>query len=208
MTKQCITSGIRTTAKTHLYIDGTNLFAGQNELFGPKRYALFPDILRDIQKIFLADHVYFYASYMVGVNFKRPGRKALIAAEAQFYHSARNTPSLTFYRGHRSPTSGKEKGVDVHLAVDMVMDALLHHYDEAVVFSGDADLSYAVESVRALDVPVHAVFLPNRFAPGIAYAATSSVVLNYKKKFVKEKILVPKSLTVLALKDPACKHTG
>lgn len=193
--------------RIHLYVDGTNLFAGQNELFGPKAYVPFSVLLRDIRKVYPVDEVFFYASYMVAANFNKPGRIALAAVEAQFYRSVKETPKVTFYRGHRSPSSGKEKGVDVHLAVDMVRDAFLHQYDEAVIMSGDADLSYAVEVVRKLGTPVYAIFLPNRFSLGLAYAAASSVVLNYKKRFLKGEG-VPRSLRVVAQKDPTCKHVG
>ena len=197
----------RRKKRTHLYIDGTNLFAGQNELFGPKAYVPFSNLLRDIRKIYAVNHVFFYASYMVAANFNKPGRKALAAVEAQFYRSVKDTSNVTFYRGHRSPTSGKEKGVDVHLAVDMVRDAFLRRYGEAVVMSGDADLSYAVEVVRKLGTPIYAIFLSNRFSLGLAYAAGSSVVLNYKERFSKPEG-APRSLRVVAQKDPTCKHVG
>jgi len=50
--------------KTFLYIDGTNLFAGQNELFGPKKYLSFKFLVKEISKFVKIDQVYFYASYM------------------------------------------------------------------------------------------------------------------------------------------------
>ncbi|OGD56765.1 hypothetical protein A3I57_01290 [Candidatus Beckwithbacteria bacterium RIFCSPLOWO2_02_FULL_47_23] len=85
---------------TNLYIDGTNLFAGQNDLFGPRQYL---------------DRVFFYASFM---NAKQRGNRAV--AEALFYRQVKETDNLFFYKGHRSPASGKEKGVDVHFSPEMV----------------------------------------------------------------------------------------
>ena len=38
-------------SKTVLYIDGTNLFAGQNELFGPKEYLSFEFLIKEINKL-------------------------------------------------------------------------------------------------------------------------------------------------------------
>lgn len=50
------------TKKTFLYIDGTNLFAGQNELFGPKKYLSFQFLIKEINKLIKIEHIYFYAS--------------------------------------------------------------------------------------------------------------------------------------------------
>jgi hypothetical protein len=44
----------------------------------------------------------------------------------------------------------REKGIDVQLALDMVMGAKEDDYDVAVLFSGDTDLIPAVEGVRRL----------------------------------------------------------
>lgn len=44
----------------------------------------------------------------------------------------------------------QEKGVDVALAVDLVMMAARHEYDVAIVFSSDTDLLPALEAVLAL----------------------------------------------------------
>lgn len=198
----------RKSKRVHLYVDGTNLFAGQNELFGPKKYVPFPLLLRAVRRFYPVSQIHFYASYMIAANWKKPGRKEIVAAEGKFYHSVRETKKLDFYRGHRSPSSGREKGVDVHLAVDLVRDALTHVYDEAVIWSGDADLSYAVEIVRTLHIPVHAVFLPNRFSLGIAHAASSSIVLNYQKRFVGRGNPLPRSMKITPIKDPTCVHVG
>lgn len=35
---------------THLFIDGSNLYAGQYELFGPQRYLDFSKFLQEIEK--------------------------------------------------------------------------------------------------------------------------------------------------------------
>lgn len=79
---------------------------------------------------------------------------------------------------------------------------------EAVIMTGDADLVYAVEVTKNQGIPVHAVFFPNRFSLGIAYAASSSVVLNYRKRFSPQKILMPKSTKIVPIKDPTCKQMG
>ncbi|HCM38183.1 TPA: hypothetical protein DIS61_06025, partial [Patescibacteria group bacterium] len=141
-------------------------------------------------------------SYMIAANFKKPGRKELATVEAQFYRSVKSTKNVIFYKGHRSPSSGKEKGVDVHLAVDMVKDASLGKYDEAIIMTGDADLIYPLEVVKQSGIPVHAVFLPNRFSLEIAYKANSAAVLNYMKRFSGVDRSLPKRLKIIATKKP------
>ncbi len=188
-----------------LYIDGTNLFAGQYDLFGPKRVLSFRALLGDIKKHYPVSKVYFYASYTPRKPKRRPD--AFFTCEALFYRDVRSVSGLVFYKGHRSPTSGKEKGVDVHLALDMVKDAFTKQYDEAVIMTGDADLIYAVEIVKRLGYPMHAVFLANRFSLELAYKAKSGVVLDYTGKFVPNRKL-PTQLTRVIIKDPVCKQTG
>lgn len=189
--------------KTNLYIDGTNLFAGQNELFGPNKYLSFSFLIQEIKKLIPVDNIFFYASYMNQKNRTKltEDRKKLIVAEALFYREVRNTKDVTFYRGHRSPTSGKEKGVDVHLSVDIVKDIFLGNCNQVVIMTGDADLIYPLEIVKTLKNPTYAIFLPNRFSLEMAYKADKAFVLNFSNKFKSDRKL-PGHLKVLSIKKP------
>ena len=189
--------------KTSLYIDGTNLFAGQNELFGPNKYLSFTYLIQEIKKLVPLDHIFFYASYMNQKSRTKltADRKKLIAAEALFYREVRNTKNVTFYRGHRSPTSGKEKGVDVHLSVDIVKDIFLGRCNQIAIMTGDADLIYPLEIVKTLNIPTYAIFLPNRFSLEMAYKADKALVLNFSNRFSTERKL-PRQLKILSIKKP------
>lgn len=189
--------------KTNLYIDGTNLFAGQNELFGPNKHLSFNFLIQEIKKLVPVDNIFFYASYMNQKNKTKltEDRKKLIAAEALFYREVRNTKDVTFYRGHRSPTSGKEKGVDVHLSVDIVKDIFLGNCNQVVIMTGDADLIYPLEIVKTLKNPTYAIFLPNRFSLEMAYKADKTFVLNFSNKFKSDRKL-PGQLKILSIKKP------
>ena len=136
--------------KTYLFIDGTNLYAAQYELFGPKKYLDFPKFIREVEKRIKArfDKIYFYASY--SPRPKRPTKKQkfYLKNEALFYKGVRNTKNLVFFKGYRSETSGKEKGVDVKLAADLVAFAFLNRYDSVYLFSGDADFLQALFNIR------------------------------------------------------------
>lgn len=188
--------------KTHLYIDGTNLFAGLYDLFGAKILP-FSEVLKEISKLVRFDEVYFYASYIGKVNLKNKKLRSLVEAESEFFDQVKNTDGLYFYKGHRSPASGKEKGVDVHLAVDIVKHAFRKKSKRAVIMTGDADLVYPLEIARELGCSTHAVFLPNRFSLGIAFMADTATVLNYLDKFEykgeKKKL---RKLNVVKIKRP------
>lgn len=195
--------------KTYLYVDGTNLFAGQADLFGYSTYLPFSYLLKDINKIIRIDKVNFYASYMVKANLRRnPQRRKLMMIESLFYRGVRKIPGLIFYRGHRSPTSGREKGVDVHLAVDLIKDGLMGKFSRAVIMTGDADLIYPIESIRSLGIPVYSIFIPNRFSLEIAFKTDSATVLNYRNKFKPVNRRLPDRLKIVNIKSPTCKHVG
>ena len=197
-----------TGRKTYLYIDGTNLFAGQNELFGPKKYISFKQFVAELNKIIKIDKIYFYASYLPTKGKLASKYKSSASIESLFYRDVKLTPNLEFYKGHRSPASGKEKGVDVHLAVDIVKHAFENKCRTVVIMTGDADLSYPIEIAKDYGLQTMAIFIPNRFALGISHKVSKSFVLNYQKRFKFPSKDLPKSLEILELKDPACKHTG
>lgn len=189
--------------KTYLYIDGTNLFAGQNELFGPHKHLSFTYLLKEIRKIIQIDKIFFYASYMNQRNKVRPipERQKLIVAEALFYREVAHTKNVVFYKGHRSPTSGKEKGVDVHLSVDIVKDIFFKRCSQVVIMTGDADLIYPLEVVKLLKIPTLALFLPNRFSLEMSYKVEKAFVLDFLNKFRTDRKL-PKQLKVVTIKKP------
>lgn len=54
---------------------------------------------------------------------------------------------------YRDPVKPKEKGIDVHLAVDLVRLAIESRYDAGVLFSADTDLLPALEAVCELKGP-------------------------------------------------------
>ena len=108
--------------KTHLFIDGTNLYAPQYKHFGPKKYLYFPIFINEIEKKLKVkfDRINFYASYSPQPKNPTQKEKLYLKNEALFYRSVKQTKNTVFFTGYRSKTSGKEKEVDVKLAVDIV----------------------------------------------------------------------------------------
>lgn len=187
--------------KINLYIDGTNLFAGLVELFGAEGIPPFPKIREQITKLFPSHRIYFYASYMGKVNLKNQKLRGLVKTELSFFNQVKAAKEVYFYKGHRSPTSGKEKGVDVHLAVDIVKHVFSRECDEVIIMTGDADLVYPIEIVKKLGALTHAIFLPNRFSLGISLMADTAMVLNYLHRFKFHKDQKkPKKLKIIEIK--------
>ncbi|MCL5431897.1 MAG: NYN domain-containing protein [Patescibacteria group bacterium] len=184
--------------KTFLFVDGTNLFMGLYDLFGVRDIPRFRDLLKDINRVQKVDKIFFYASYMLPRN-NSAKEKELLETEALFYKGVKEISGLYFYKGHRSPTSGKEKGVDVHLALDLVYNAFLKKCNQVVIVTGDADLVYSLEIAKKFGARTHGIFLPTRFALGISYMADKATVLNYLGKFKLSEREMPKKLKILEL---------
>ena len=149
---------------TYLFIDGTNLYASQYELFGPSEYLYFPSFLKQIESKLhiIFDQIYFYASYSPRPEHPTNKEKLYLKNESFFYRSVKSMQKLTFFKGYRSPTSGKEKEVDVKLAVDIVEKAAKNLFKTAYLISGDADFMEALFSARRFKKDIKVICLENK----------------------------------------------
>lgn len=134
--------------RNFLFVDGSNLYNAQYELFGPDQYIDFALLIKVLEKFLHLnfDRVYFYASYSPRPNQPTTFEKKYLKNEALFYQSVKRTSKTIFFKGYRSKTSRKEKEVDVKLSVDIVDFAHRRKYSQLFLFSGDAahkkDLAY------------------------------------------------------------------
>ena len=81
--------------------------------------------------------------------------------------------------GHMLKNNGifQEKGVDVHMAVDLVAGAYQNRYDTAVLVSSDTDLIPAIHSVRSKRKKVEYIGFAHRPSFGIMKNASQSTTL-------------------------------
>lgn len=94
---------------------------------------------------------------------KRPQSNPLTPELLEFLKSPAckitHTPTINYLRRlaekHKNITTYKEKGVDVHLAVDMVRLAMEGRYDAAYLLSADGDYVPAVNTVHELGKKVY-----------------------------------------------------
>lgn len=178
-------------SKAYLFIDGTNLYAAQYELFGPLKYLYFPNFIEEINdKLKLKfDKVLFYASY--SPKPENPTKKELLYLKNEFlfYLSVKETTNVTFFKGYRSKASGKEKEVDVKLSVDMVDLAYKNEYQSIYLFSGDADFLQALFAIKPLGKKISVISMENH----ILYRApfffhTYIIQINRKTKIKFKKV--------------------
>lgn len=150
--------------KAYLFIDGTNLYAGQYELFGPKSYLNFIKLIKTIEKNFgiYFTKIFFYASYTPKTEKMSKKINLSLKNESLFYKNVKQTKSLVFFTGYRSKTSGKEKEVDVKLTADLVYESLTNKDIEVYLFSGDADFLQALIKVKSVNNNPIVISLQNR----------------------------------------------
>jgi uncharacterized LabA/DUF88 family protein len=174
--------------KTYLFIDGTNLYAAQFELFGPEKYLDFSEFIREVEKKIgiKFDKIYFYASYSPKPKRPVPKEKLYLKNEALFYRGVKRTKGVVFFRGYRSKTSGKEKEVDVKLAVDIVNLAHLDCYNRLWLVSGDADFMHALIIAENLGKNISILALANRVPRRFSFIYLTHVVV-FGKEF-REKV--------------------
>jgi uncharacterized LabA/DUF88 family protein len=197
--------------KTFLFIDGTNLYAAQYELFGPKRYLDFPSFIKEIEnKIKIKfDKIHFYASYTPKPKKITRKQKRYIINEFKFYQSVKKTPKLTFFKGYRSKTSGKEKEVDVKLATDIVGYGLLNRYDTVYLMTGDADFLQALFFIKKHNpkIKIKIICLDKKIMyKGAFYFDT--FILNFSNQGLN--FHLKQKIKIINIKNPAelCQRVG
>ncbi len=150
--------------KSYLFIDGTNLYSAQYKLFGPNSYLDFSCFIKQVEEVLHISffEILFYASYSLQSVQPTKKEKLYLKNEAFFYKSAKKLSKLHFFTGYRSKTSGKEKEVDVKLAVDMVDYCYQNKFDSLYFCSGDADFNHALQIVRRFNKSIHLIGLETR----------------------------------------------
>lgn len=199
--------------KTVLFVDGSNLYAGQYDLFGPNSYLNFPYFISEVEKAIQTTFhtIYVYASYSPRPAKPTKKQKAYLKNESLFFKSVRSAQKVVFFKGYRSPHDGKEKLVDVHLAVDIVHKAHQNKYDEMYLMSGDADVMYAIKIALSMGKKTNIVAIQNRIPHRYTDWFNSTILIFNEKKYQqsrkclsrKKKIEIVLSCEKIVKKIPA-----
>lgn len=182
-----------------LFVDGSNLYSAQYKLFGPDKYLLFPKFIEQIERMTQRSYrnIFFYASYTPRGEAQTDAQKAFSKNEYLFYKSAKKDPRVVFFTGYRSPTSGKEKEVDVKITADMVSKALMGEITSIHLLTGDADFLQSLETIKQYkpDFPMRLICIENRPLYKGLYAYPSDIF-----RFTDKPLKVAKKATVHRIK--------
>ncbi len=173
-------------SKNILFVDGSNLYGGLTDLLAPGEYLDFGSFLTEIEKDIKISKVKFYGTYMSIDSSQSSAQQLIAKAQVEFFNNVKSHPKVDFYEGNFSKTTGKEKGVDVKLAVDLALGACLDEYKEAIIMTGDADLAYAVIKAKELGKQVHLAAFASRFPYAFSFSVNKRFVYDYKNYFQKK----------------------
>ena len=146
---------------TNVYIDGFNLYYRAFRPSGLK----WIDLRKLSQLLFPDDHIndiHYFTAHLS----RRPGNEAQRQRQQIYLRALRTIPELVIHLGYFSsqrrimpladatPTQyvpvlhSEEKGTDVNLAVQLVFDAFIGNYEQAVLISNDADFAGAMSLIK------------------------------------------------------------
>ncbi|MBN1213268.1 MAG: NYN domain-containing protein [candidate division Zixibacteria bacterium] len=134
-----------------IFIDGANLFFSAIDLSIKPNF----DYLKFVQKLVGPERklmrVYYYDAHIdqrVDPERYKRQQKFLLGMNRLSYFEFRKGRML----------NGRQKGVDVRIAVDMVTYGFKNNYDIAIIVSADSDLVPAVENIKAEGKQVELAF--------------------------------------------------
>jgi len=141
-----------------IFIDGSNFYHGLKNVVGKTNI--------DFQKLAekLCGERDLIRTYYYNAPVQREGREGneeKYRSQQKFFSALDNVPYLTKKLGRLEKRGNiwVEKGVDVHLAVDMLSMAVKNLYDVAILISGDGDFASAIDAVKDLGKHVEVAYV-------------------------------------------------
>lgn len=173
----------RSPKKVIAYIDGFNLYFGMKSKNWSRYFWL------DIWA--LSERLVQNGSSLIAVKYftsRINNNPAKVKRQNVYLEALSNIPNVRLLFGNYvakehtcSHCSGidlvhNEKMTDVTIAVELLADAVSDQYDDAIIISGDSDLSPAVKKVKLLYPAkrVHCWFPPNRHSKVLQQCAHSA----------------------------------
>jgi uncharacterized LabA/DUF88 family protein len=177
------------TKRVAIYIDGSNLYYKLKDL-GIKNITYFEygnlaEYLAGKSRTVVAKRYYIGA-----VRAKGGDEKAIRMQENQvrlFNHLRSKSDGFSIKLGYLMKNDGiyHEKGVDVKMAVDLLVGAYENMYDTAILVSSDTDLIPAIQKIKHLGKEVEYIGFSHKPSYGLIKNATETRLLtkNDVKKF-------------------------
>ena len=170
-----------------IYIDGSNFYYKLRELkisniiyFG---YQGLAEKLAGKRKITIKR---YYVGAVRSKEKDKRGQKLRRGQIKLFNHLSSSKQGFSIQRGYLMKNDGvyHEKGVDVKIAVDLLVGAYENLYDTAILVSSDTDLIPAIQKVRQLKKDVEYIGFSYKPSYGLIKNATETRLLT--KNDVKE----------------------
>jgi uncharacterized LabA/DUF88 family protein len=171
----------RKIKRVAVYMDGSNLYYKLKDL-GIKNITYFQ--YGNLAKWLTGeDRTVIAKRYYIGaVRAKEKDKKARKMQESQvrlFNHLGLKSEGYSVQRGYLMKNDGvyHEKGVDVKIAVDLLVGAYENIYDVAILVSSDTDLIPAIQKVKQLGKEVEYIGFSHQPSYGLIKNATETRLL-------------------------------
>lgn len=142
-----------------IFIDGSNFYHGLKNVVGKVNV----NFQRLAEK--LCGERELIRMYYYNAPRKREEDEEKYKSQQKFFSALDDVPYLTIKLGRleKRGDTWVEKGVDVHLAVDMLSMAVKNLYDVAILISGDGDFASAIDAVKDLGKHVEVAYVSQTY---------------------------------------------
>lgn len=125
--------------RTHLYVDGDNLFNLQRLKDRRIDHKRFLDLINEKYEL---DEAYYYASLPEGTEYD--GRRKFLTAVATFGYKVTTRPPKQYNRGASTYMRGCS---DMWMCRDIILN--LNRFDRCIMVTGDGDFECVIETLQA-----------------------------------------------------------
>ena len=169
-----------TKERVAVFIDGSNFFYKlRDKEIGIQNTNQFNYL--GLAKWLTRNRKIVFLGYYVGVVRAKPDNKKgqALRREQQKLFSHLETQKFTIKRGYLMKSGGTyhEKGVDVHLSVDLLSGAYEKQYDTAILISSDTDLIPVIEKIKTIGNNVEYIGFSHKSSLALQRFATLSRLL-------------------------------
>ena len=176
-----------------IYIDGSNFYYKLRDLEVPNTtYFNYSGLSRWLAR----DRVIISKRYYIGVvrakENDEKGQKLRKNQQRLFNHLCSPLQGFIVKQGYLMKNDGvyHEKGVDVKMAVDLLVGAYEDLYDRAILLSSDTDLIPAIQKIKHLGKEVEYIGFSHKPSLGLQkYASLTRLMIKEEiEKFVSKEI--------------------
>lgn len=136
-----------------IYIDGSNLYHKLKDLEIPKiTYFDYSEFAKWLSREMNIISKRYYIGVVRAKEDDERGQRLRREQQKLFSHLTSNKQNFIIKQGYLMKNDGvyHEKGVDVKIAVDMLVGAYDNLYDVAIVISSDTDLIPVIQKIKHL----------------------------------------------------------